>query len=398
MTLRTHLAILACLTLAPVVAGAATLQGELVNGTTGTEGSADRIELLDVAQGMTAISTLENVSGSFEIADVPETSAHLLLRITRGDVTFSQNVEDPAQPLRVEVYDRTEELGAIEYARHHVIFRRDAEHMLVTELFEFDNQTDPPMTVAASAMPMRFGFENPTHGAPQASVGSSEFPVTLPVIETGNQGVRAVDRPLRPGMTRMFISYAIEYDPAGTQWTNTMVYPAQDRRVLVTPTDVQVMVDQMIPTESPMEGFAAYAGLAIAAEASWTVRLAGGSAIASNGSAHDHGAGAVARVEVRPHRFADQRILMMIVLAALLGFGLLLGVTRKSPAGAAERALLDEQRMALSRLADRYISGELDRAQFEHERDRLLGRTPKAKANGHSPAAAKKASTAAHTN
>ena len=268
------------LLLAGSVADAATLSGELVNGTAGGPGVADRIELIDVAQGMEPLATVEDVTGSFEIADVPASEAHLLLRVVRGDVTFSQSLEAIDQPVQLEVFEITRDLVGIDMARHHVIFRRDAEHMLVTELFEFENASDPPMTIAADALPMRFGFENPTHGAPQASVGSGEFPITLPVVGTDVESVRAVERPLRPGTTRMFVSYAIEYDPGETEWTNTYVYGARDRRVLVAPPDVQVMVASMIPSESPMEGFAAYSGLPVEPGTEWSVRLAGGTAMA----------------------------------------------------------------------------------------------------------------------
>lgn len=392
MIQRTLLALVAC-TCIPLVASAATLSGELVNGTTGAAGTADLVELIDVAQGMSALKSIENVEGSFELTDVPESNAHLLLRVTRGDVSFSQNVEDITAAQRIEVYDSTTDRGAVEYARHHVIFRRDAEHMVVTELFEFDNRTDPPMTVATSALPMRFGFTNPTHGDPEISVGSGDFPITMTAIATETNGVLAVERPLRPGTTRMIVRYLIEYAPAGTEWVNTMVYPAEDRRVLVNPSDVQVMVDQMIPTDSPLEGYASYSGLPVAANTAWNVRLAGGSAVVAD---HDHAAspGQVTRIEVRPHRFAGQRIMMMVVVAALLAFGLLLGISRKAPT-AAETAAIDKKRLALSALADRYVTGELSREQFEKERDRLLASTSKSALNGH--ASSKKASTAAHS-
>jgi len=397
MIRRTHLALTACLVVAPFMASAATLTGELVNGTTGGTGTADRIELIDVAQGMTALSSVDDVEGSFELSDVPETNAHLLVRVTRGGVSFSQNVEDITAPLRVEVFESTDQVTDVEYARHHVVFSRDAEHMVVTELFEFDNRTDPPMTIAASALPMRFGFVNPTHGEPEASVGSGDFPINMPVIRTEQDGVRAVDRALRPGNTRMILRYLIEYDPAGTEWVNTTFYPAQDRRVLVRPADVQVMVDQMIPTESALEGYATYAGLPIPAATEWSIRLSGGTALAA-GDGHDHAMGAgeqVVSVQVRAHRFADQRIMMMVVLAALFGFGLLVGITRRGPQSTLSAGGVDKQRMTLSRLADRYIAGEITREQFEHERDRVLGQKAKTSRNGRH--ASKKASTAAHS-
>ena len=389
----------ALLLLAGTAAEAATLRGELLNGTAGGPGTADRIEVIDVAQGMEPVATVEGVTGSFEISDVPESEAHLLLRVVRGDVTFSQSLESIDEPVQLEVYEVTRDLVGVDMARHHVIFRRDANHMLVTELFEFENASDPPMTIAADALPMRFGFENPTHGDPQASVGSGEFPITLPVITTDVENVRAVERALRPGTSRMFVSYAIEYDPNGTDWTNSYVYGARDRRVLVAPPDVQVQLDSMIPGESPMEGFAGYTGLPVESGTEWTVRLAGGTAMAQ-GDPHDHDGmqQQVARVEVRPHHFADQRIVLMALIGALLLFGLLFGASRRPAATGPGRGGVDSQRLALSRLADRYVAGELTREEFETERDQLLGRKNAAARNGHAKDAAHRTSTAAHSN
>ena len=369
-------------------AHAGTLEGTIVNGTTGGAGTADLVELVDVAQGMGSIAQLEDVSGSFSIADVPtETSAHLLLRVHYDGVVYSSSVSDTEGPLEVKVYERTDSLDGVVLGRHHVLFQRDGDHLLVTELLEYANRTDPPMTIAAEAVPMRLELANPVHGQITASVGSGQMPVTMDLVPTDTPEIQGVEEALTPGTTRMIVRYNFEYHEGQATWNNTAVYPTEDRRILVAPTDVQVMVDQMIETESPLEGFKSWSGLAIAAGESWSVRLAGGSNVSQD---HDHGpqgADQVASVVVRSNRLSDSGIFLMLGLGALLTFGLLLGLSRSrlpEVAEAGRAPAVDEKRRRISRLADRYISGEITREQFEADRDAILGGKGAHRKNGAS--------------
>lgn len=400
MKLASSLLLLTLLGATATVASANTLEGRVVNGTTGQAGRADRIELIDVAAGMDPIAVVENVDGTFQIADLPATSAaHLLLRVSYGGMVSSQSLTALDAPVEVKVFETTRSLDAVTLGRHHVLFQRDGEHMLVTELLEYDNRTDPPTAIAADALPMRLWLGNPVHGQPTASVGSGQMPVTMPLVATESPDVMAVEQALAPGTTRVIVRYNFEYHEGQNTWQGRAVYPTEDRRVLVSPLDVKVVAEQMVSTESPLEGFASWSGLPIEAGAQWSVSLTGGSAVAADG--HDHptaggGNQAITQVQSRPNRMSNNEVLLMLGMGAVLVLALLVGLSRTPALKLAEdkqQSADDDKRRRISRVADRYVSGEITREQFEHDRDAILGGKH---VGHHQNGAAKRVETASH--
>ena len=362
-------------------ASAASLEGRVVNGTTGQAGRADRIELIDVATSMTPLAVVENVDGDFQFADVPTSVAHLLLRVSYGGVVSSQSLSSLEEPVEVKVFESTRSLEAVVLGRHHVLFQRDGEHMLATELLEYDNRTDPPTAIAAEALPMRLWMGNAMHGDPTASVGSGQMPVSMPLIAAADDAqVMGVQQALPPGTTRVIVRYNFEYHEGQNTWQGRALYPTEDRRLLVAPLDVRVVADQMISTESPLEGFASWTGLPVEPGAQWSVSLAGGSSMPNDG--HNHpvaGADqAVTQVQVRSHRFSENNTSLWLALGlgAALVLVMLVGLARAPAQKLSEdkhQAAESDKRRRISRVADRYVSGEITREQFEHDRDAILG-------------------------
>lgn len=364
--------------LAPT-ADAAVLEGRIVNGTTGEEGTAERIELMDLTQGMTPMATLENVTGSFRFDEVPEVSAaHFLLRVTADGVSYTESVQAGAleEPIEVAVYESTTDRSQIELPIHHVLFQRNVDHMQVTELLQFDNGSEPALAVAASAGPLRVHLPHDIHGEIEASVGAGSMPLKLPLIETSEPDVYTVDYPLKPGSTRLVVRYLIGYETESLQWRTNLLYPTGERRVLVSPPDVQVEAEKMIASgDSELEGFAVYSGLPAEAGETWSVAMRGGSPQAletrGGGQTQADASRQIQEVRVRPHRFTESRTWLMLGLGLFL-LGALGVVASRRDARVPTKEEQDPRREKLSRLSDRYVSGAIDRATFEAERDRIL--------------------------
>ena len=372
---------LALALLMPATADASTLRGKLVNRTTGGVGTADAVRLLDVAQGMDPIQTLENVTGDFVLENVPETAAHLLLQIERDGITYNQSVPatEGDAPIEIDVFDTGTDISALDVSIHHVLFQRNGDHLTVTELYEFSNASDPPVAIPGSVGAVKMHIPHAVHGEIEASVGTTSMPIRLPVTETSEAGVFMVDTSLRPGTTRVLLRYMLSYEEQHLQWDVNALYAETDRRVLVSPPDVSVEAENMIATESQMEGFAAYAGLPITAGESWRVHLHGGSAQAADvgsGQAANNSPTDLARIAVRPNRLSESKVIILIGLPLFLITGLMLGITTGPKSKASSQSLdpaEEKKRARISKLADRYISGEIDRDHFERERDHILG-------------------------
>lgn len=388
-----------CLCLLSLVVGsatAATLRGSLVNGTTGGAGSASLVELIDLTQGMVPMASLEDVNGEFQFDDVPDVSAaHFLLRVTSEGVAYTNRVgaDSFETPMEVAVYEATSDRSQVRVLVHDVLFQRDGQHMQTTELMQFNNDSDPPQVISNAAQPIRIHLPEDIHGEVEVSVGTGSMPLKLSLIETADPGEYTVDYALKPGATRLVVRYLMGYESGELQWDPVVFYPTEERRVLVSPADVSVEAPGMIRSTTDVpEGFVVYAGLALEGGQPWPVHLSGGSAQAVDPHANmqdGEGGGQstdVRDVVVRPNRLDGSRgwIFGGLGLVFLCAIGLAASSAPASDGHSAPKA----QRDQLSRLADRYVSGEIDRPTFEAERDRLLaGGAKRGKKHG-SPAKA----------
>ena len=77
------------------------LSVRLVNGTTGGDGSAERVTLMRLAAGMVPVKELGPVSGRFEITEIEvEGERPMLLQVTSAGVSYNQPIDfEPLKPV-----------------------------------------------------------------------------------------------------------------------------------------------------------------------------------------------------------------------------------------------------------------------------------------------------------
>jgi hypothetical protein len=371
---------------------AATLLGRLVNGSGSGPGKAELVELMDLTQGMVPMATLKNVEGDFRFEDVPEASpAHFLLRVTSNGVAYTHRVASDSfdTPMEIPVYDTSSDLSDIKVSVHDVLFQRNGDHMQATELLQFTNETDPPRVITPEAQPIRVHIPHDIHGDVEASVGTGSMPLKVDLLETDQPDIYTVDHALQPGDTRLVVRYLLSYENETVAWSPTEIYPTEERRVLVSPPDVKVEAEGMIPsTDEAPKGFEVYVGLPLEAGQSWAVNLSGGSAQSVDPHANEQGGPSdVQDVRVQPNRLDASRAWIFGGLALI--FLCAIGFAATTAASSDDGARKNPERDKLSRLADRYVSGEIDRQTFEAQRDRLLAghsrkKSPKTPANAAS--------------
>lgn len=360
-------------------APAATLEGRIVNGTTGEPAHADRVALFDVTQtGAEPVAEALDIDGSFTLTGIPEAAAaHFRLQIWTGDKEFTQHITSFDTPMDVFVYDMTDDTAGVVLLRHHLIFTRDPEHIQITEFFEFDNRNDPPRVISANALPMRFHFEHDIHGEATASLMGTGVPVDVDMVPTDESMVMGLATELPPGATRVVVRYLVHEDNRTMVWASRSLFSTEERRVFVSPTDIVVEAGEMIPTDSVIDDYAAYAGLVSAPGDEWVVNLSGGSAAAA--TADDHGsqtetnrAGAFTEIVSRPNRLTNSRTKILVGMGGALLLATVVALaTTKRPAAAAG-AGAGEGRIAVSKIADRYVAGKITREEYEREAARLL--------------------------
>ena len=118
-----------------------------------------------------------------------------------------------------------------------------------------------------------------------------EAPVDVPLVPTGTAPIQGVEHVLQPGSARLIVRYLVHEENSAYRWASVSQFATEERRVLVSPMDIQVESEGMIPTDPAIENYATLAGLASQPGDPWVVTVSGGSTIAATDDGHDHGCG-----------------------------------------------------------------------------------------------------------
>lgn len=357
---------------APAAHGA-TIRGQLVNGTTNRPGTASSVRLLDMAGGMDQIATRLDVTGEFVFEDVPATSGSpYVVQVQSGPVLYSQPVSLTGDEATVEftVYDTTESLVAVDVSVHHAIFQRHGEDVSVMEFMEFENRTDPPRAVWLDNGPIKVEIPDELHGEVECSVSAGRAPITQELLETDEDNVYTVPYALKPGTTRLVLRYTMPYHDERLEWAPTMYHPVEKRSVLVSPADIVVTGEGLTrdTSENAPAGYGVYSGPPLEAGQVFAVRLTGGSEHAVDPHAGLETSQPRGRIEIRSNPLTEKRGLIMVMLAIVLLLGLAVGLRAPTPTATVSAV------EGLARLEDNYVSGKIDRATFESQRAKLLGK------------------------
>jgi hypothetical protein len=143
---------------------------------------------------------------------------------------------------------------------------------------------------------------------------------------------------------------------------------------MVSPPDIDFQAEGMISTESRIEGYAAYAGLAAQAGSTWEISLQGGSNVTAADTGQANQMGEFTDIVARPNRLTNSRTPLLIGLGAALLLVVVLALRTGARSGPASAAL-DEKRLAVSQLADRYVSGEITREEYEKQAAGVAGKS-----------------------
>jgi hypothetical protein len=212
------------------------------------------------------------------------------------------------------------------------------------------------------------------------------MPLRQELVETQTANIFAVPSALKPGQTRMFVRYLMSYTENKLEWSSTLNLALSDVQVMVSPQDIAVSGPGITPLEgaAPMQGYALYQAPPAKAGERIAVSLSGGSEGPTE-AADAHAGGSIVARPNRLSRGAGPAIILSSLIALLL-VGLAYGLARIPKGDADPRVQTREAALeALGRLEDRYVTGDLDRATFEHQREQLRQRLlqPRAEGTGH---------------
>jgi hypothetical protein len=218
------------------------VDGVVVNATTGKPQSGVAINLVQPSQnGMVQLgNTTTDAQGQFKIdKQIPPGPG--LLQATYEGTTYNQIITPgmATTGVQLKIYDATKKSGIARTMEHLILLEPGADRLRVSETFVLGNDSNLTFNDPAKGS-IQFFLPPATNGNAQVIITApGGMPIPRPALKTATAGIYKVDYPVKPGETRMDVSYTV---PSAKKFSGKIV--ASDAAThLVTPGTVTVTGD-----------------------------------------------------------------------------------------------------------------------------------------------------------
>jgi hypothetical protein len=315
------------LALVPASAGAFTIKGRVVNGTTQDRNLSADVIIVDPAGGMAGEQTVRAENGTFEASGLNDATTVFLVRVEYQGVMYNEMVRtsegDPAE-IVIMIYESTEAWEGVRVVMPHVVARRHGDHVEMEQLYEINNVSNPPRTIVGEG-PFHFPIPEDNQAIEGVYVTALGMPIERAAEPTDNPGLYRVTYALRPGITRVGVSYRLPYDEG--EYTLRQEFPYDLEGVTVYGEDPEMSITSETTTferDTSGHDMVAYVSGSVSAGTPVAIRFAGGSGQSMVG---EGGGGTASRgaVMILPNHMEEASLMiMMILLLALTAF---MGIT-----------------------------------------------------------------------
>jgi hypothetical protein len=218
------------------------VDGVVVNATTGKPQSGVAINLVQPSQnGMVQLgNTTTDAQGQFKIdKQIPPGPG--LLQANYEGTTYNQIITPgmATTGVQLKVYDATKKAGVARTLEHLILLEPGADRLRVSETFVLGNDSNLTYNDPAKGS-IQFFLPPATDGNAQVIITApGGMPIPRPAVKTSTAGIYKVVYPVKPGETRMDVSYTV---PSAEKFSGKIV--ASDAAThLVTPGTVTVTGD-----------------------------------------------------------------------------------------------------------------------------------------------------------
>jgi 5-hydroxyisourate hydrolase-like protein (transthyretin family) len=186
----------------------AAIDGTVTNATSGAVAAGVDIALVEPSQsGMNALATVKtDAEGKFSFPQSPKGPA--LLQASYQGVTYSKVLMPgaPAAGVQVQIYDVTTKPVA-KVSQHMILLQPDGKNVVVSETLVMDG--DPKLTYNDPVNGTVRLYLPPDEKGVQVSINAGTVPVQRPAEKTATPNVYKVSYPIKPGETRIDVSYSV---------------------------------------------------------------------------------------------------------------------------------------------------------------------------------------------
>ena len=218
------------------------VDGVVVNATTGQPQSGVAVNLVQPSQsGMVQLgNTTTDAQGQFKIdKQIPPGPG--LLQATYQGTTYNQIITPGMSTtgVQLKVYEATKKAGIARTVEHLILLEPGADRLRISETFVVGNDSNLTYNDPAKGS-IQFFLPPATDGNAQVIITApGGMPIPRPALKTPVAGIYKVDYPVKPGETRMDVSYTV---PATNKFSGKIV-GSDAATHLVTPGTVTVTGD-----------------------------------------------------------------------------------------------------------------------------------------------------------
>jgi len=224
----------------PVVATAYTIHGKIVNGSRGDAPVDVDVLVINPSAGMLPEQTVTAKDGAFTVEGLSDASRVYLLRVHYDGVDYSLPIQPSAghASVTIPVYDKTTSWDGVRVDVPQLVARRAGDELVIERIYEVVNATNPPVTVQGS--PFRITLPEGHHSFDGVFISALGMPVERPATPSDAPNIYEIAYPIRPGATRMGMSYTIPYPDGRFSLVEENLYDIGE--LVVISTDPQLKV------------------------------------------------------------------------------------------------------------------------------------------------------------
>jgi hypothetical protein len=224
---------------------AAAISGTVVNGTTGKPEAGITVTLLKMTQKgpQPAGEIKADAQGKFQLDQTVD--GPTLVRATVDGVTYNHVLVPgmPSEGVNLEVYNASKEPGSAKVSKHMLLFEPTGQQLVVNEAFIVANTgktawNDPADGTLRIFLPHTIDGEAHVSATPPGGQ-----PLQQVAQKTGQPDVFKINFPMRPGETRVDVTYTLPYK-AGDPYAGK-IPSKDDNTYLIVPEGITMKGDAL---------------------------------------------------------------------------------------------------------------------------------------------------------
>jgi hypothetical protein len=337
--------LLACLLsgVAGAQAAAATIRGQVINGTANRPASRQKLLLLMPKGGMqVAAETFAGPRGNFVFSGrAIDPSNFYLVQATHDGADYHAPVQfdpDGNALISLTVFDSTPKPPALRIRAARILVQASGHLASVRELYAIKNGTEPPRTYVNPKG--TFGFHlSPAAGPPRvAAVGLMNIPLPQTPVPGKRKGNFSITYPLKPGLTVFMVAYSSNYSDENLKLADDVNFPIDHAELYVNPPDLTVTSPLFqLAGQDSKSGSAVYTAENVPARAALSASLSGAPAPAGQGSNPSDENATEPQVKVVPGSVTKIGVPLLLCFLLVLLWALGIRVSKEWPRWKAHR-------------------------------------------------------------